>query len=212
MNKQEFMCVIKKSLNGISEAERTDILYDYEEHFMIGCKNGKTEEQICIELGDPEEIAKNYIANSGIENNNFELKDKSIKPGILERTRLSPLGLSLILSFFIITVIYFCSSSGIASNSKSKTGINTPGVSVGANGIKIGGLNIDSSGIHGDGISIDNSGIHGKGVNIDKSGISGGGLNIDDSGIHGRGISIDDKGVKIDVPNTKINIATGNHK
>lgn len=41
--------------------EIADIVRDYEEHFNIGISKGKMEEEISAELGDPVELAKNFI-------------------------------------------------------------------------------------------------------------------------------------------------------
>ncbi len=60
MNKREFMYTIEKALEGYSEDEKNDILYDYEEHFRIGDENGKSEKEIIEELGDPISIANQY--------------------------------------------------------------------------------------------------------------------------------------------------------
>lgn len=67
------------ALDKISEAERADILYDYEEHFMVGKENGKTEEEICLELGNPKEIANNYILNHINESIQEEKKEEREK-------------------------------------------------------------------------------------------------------------------------------------
>lgn len=60
MNRQIFMSELYNSLYFLPESERRDITEDYEEHFREGIKNGKTEEQICRELGNPREIANSY--------------------------------------------------------------------------------------------------------------------------------------------------------
>lgn len=57
MNKKEFMQKLKQLL---PEADKRDILLDYEEHFLSGINDGKTEEEIVAELGSPEEVAREY--------------------------------------------------------------------------------------------------------------------------------------------------------
>lgn len=64
MNKTEFLNVLHNHLSKISQADRTDILYDYEEHFSIGLEQGKTEEEIVKDLGDPRIIAKQFTADT----------------------------------------------------------------------------------------------------------------------------------------------------
>ncbi len=57
MTKKEFMTKLKRLL---PEKDRKDILLDYEEHFLTGLNEGKSEEQIADELGDPVDVAKEY--------------------------------------------------------------------------------------------------------------------------------------------------------
>lgn len=61
MNKVTFLRTLRFSLKGLPETEIADIVRDYEEHFNIGISKGKMEEEISAELGDPVELAKNYI-------------------------------------------------------------------------------------------------------------------------------------------------------
>jgi len=57
MNKKEFMKKLKQLL---PEKDKRDILLDYEEHFLSGLTDGKTEEEIVSELGTPEEVAREF--------------------------------------------------------------------------------------------------------------------------------------------------------
>ncbi len=56
MNKIEYMRLIKEGLKDIDIEVLSEIENDYNEHFLIGLEKGKTEEQICEELGSPEEL------------------------------------------------------------------------------------------------------------------------------------------------------------
>lgn len=67
MKKYEFMYRLDKALGSIAESEKNDIMNDYEEHFRIGAENGKTDDEICDSLGNPEELAKSYL--DGTEQN-----------------------------------------------------------------------------------------------------------------------------------------------
>lgn len=58
MTKNEYVDKLKETLVGFEEELAREILEDYEEHFEMGLKKGKSEEQICEELGDINEIAK----------------------------------------------------------------------------------------------------------------------------------------------------------
>lgn len=78
MNKKEFMSILKSSLGTMSEEEKKDILYDYDEHFRIGIENGKTENKIAEELGDPRGIGDSYFTSS--------LKDKAVIKPVAKNT------------------------------------------------------------------------------------------------------------------------------
>lgn len=67
MNKEQFISHLHRSLKGIAEEEREDILHDFEEHFFSGQEMGKTEEEIATSLGSPEKIAKELMASYHLE-------------------------------------------------------------------------------------------------------------------------------------------------
>ncbi|WP_051029714.1 DUF1700 domain-containing protein [Brevibacillus massiliensis] len=63
MKRAEYIGTLEALLKVLPEAERRDILYDYEEHFAIAMEAGKSEEEVCKALGQPKAIAKELIAN-----------------------------------------------------------------------------------------------------------------------------------------------------
>lgn len=67
MNKEHFMIELKLSLRDLSENDRQDVMSDYVEHFENGLAQGKSEEQIAKELGNPKQIAKEILAMYGVE-------------------------------------------------------------------------------------------------------------------------------------------------
>ncbi|MBU3192836.1 HAAS signaling domain-containing protein [Clostridium algidicarnis] len=76
MSQDEFLKILEKSLQGFSTDEKREILYDYEEHFCLGKENGKTNNEIIKELGNPLDIAKHYKSNrvasiNENQNNNY---------------------------------------------------------------------------------------------------------------------------------------------
>jgi uncharacterized membrane protein len=62
MSKVEYLKILSDKLkkNGFDKNEIDEIIYDYEEHFTIGTENGKSEDEICISLGDTATIARQY--------------------------------------------------------------------------------------------------------------------------------------------------------
>lgn len=60
MTKTEYLNDLYNRLSFLPQQERMDIMHDYEEHFAAGAEKGKTEEQICRELGSPEMNARQF--------------------------------------------------------------------------------------------------------------------------------------------------------
>ncbi|MBQ6570300.1 MAG: DUF1700 domain-containing protein [Clostridia bacterium] len=60
MNKYEFMYNLNKELEDLGVTEISEIMDDYEEHFRIGETEGRSDEEIVAQLGDPKEIARSY--------------------------------------------------------------------------------------------------------------------------------------------------------
>jgi uncharacterized membrane protein len=67
MNRQEFLVGLRRALGGMSEQEKAEILYDYEEHFRVGQAEGKDEEQIAASLGNPRVLGRSYRIDSLLE-------------------------------------------------------------------------------------------------------------------------------------------------
>ncbi|MGE8203140.1 DUF1700 domain-containing protein [Heyndrickxia sp. NPDC080065] len=63
MGRTEFLKELESNLSKVPERDRKDMLYDFEEHFTIGLESGKSEEEVVLELGDPQMIAKDLIAD-----------------------------------------------------------------------------------------------------------------------------------------------------
>lgn len=61
MNKVQYMGILEYELSNLPIWERDELLYEYESHFIFGLQNGKTEEEISAELGNPYEIVKEIL-------------------------------------------------------------------------------------------------------------------------------------------------------
>lgn len=60
MDKNHFMQILYSELKPMNQNEINDIMSDFEEHFASGLANGKSEDEIVSELGNPYEIAGQY--------------------------------------------------------------------------------------------------------------------------------------------------------
>lgn len=63
MNKMELFKILEEGLIDFPAHELQEILYDYKEHFSNAQSDGKTEEEIIEELGDPYTIVNQYRSN-----------------------------------------------------------------------------------------------------------------------------------------------------
>ncbi len=63
MNRYDYLETLDRSLTSLPYNERREIMYDYEEHFKEGLKDGNTEEQIIASLGAPDKVASQYTTS-----------------------------------------------------------------------------------------------------------------------------------------------------
>ena len=71
MKKEDFLEILKDYLKkGFSEDEIIDILRDYEEYFIDGTIEGKSEIEIISSLGSPKEIANELLYEDNIKKEN----------------------------------------------------------------------------------------------------------------------------------------------
>ncbi len=64
MRKNDYLALLNSHLAGLPENEKVEIVLDFEEHFSAGLAKGKTEEEICEDLGDPVRNAEQYVLGS----------------------------------------------------------------------------------------------------------------------------------------------------
>lgn len=76
MTKTEFLQQLYNHLLPLAAAERDEIIADFEEHFQAGAESGKTEEQICEELGSPQSCAQQYLRQPGA----YTVPQQPVKP------------------------------------------------------------------------------------------------------------------------------------
>lgn len=61
MNRVQFITLMQKGLYPLDAQERKELISDYEQHFDIGLSEGKSEEEIALELGKPEDLIKEIL-------------------------------------------------------------------------------------------------------------------------------------------------------
>lgn len=105
MTRNQYFKELKKQLKFYSVKESEDILKDYEEHFNEALCNGETEEEICKNLGSPENIAKQYSN-----------EDKTPKKKSYKKFLVLTIVFGVIMLYFGITTINLFFVNGPDSN------------------------------------------------------------------------------------------------
>lgn len=67
MNKHSYINELTKQLKKLPSQEIEEILADYREHFEIGQRCGKTEEEISKSLGHPRSVAQGYLVSNLVD-------------------------------------------------------------------------------------------------------------------------------------------------
>ncbi len=104
MQKDEYLSQLRQALRNLPENEQAEILAEYEEHFMMGIADKRTEADIASGLGDPRSIGREYAAVSLVNR-----AEESPSARGLSRAVLATVGLGLfnLLVVFIPFVILF---------------------------------------------------------------------------------------------------------
>lgn len=104
MTKDKFMKRLEELLQGIPDKERKEILYDYEEHFLIGMENGKSEEEIAESLGTPKTIAKELKASYHITKAQSNVTASNVGRAVIATISLGFFNLVFVLGPFVAIV------------------------------------------------------------------------------------------------------------
>ena len=102
MNKIIFLEKLGKNLKGLPRAEIRDILLDFEEHFNIGMRENRTEEELALSLGDPKNLARQLKAASFIKK-----AEESTTAANIVRAVFTSVGLSFFNLIFILPLFLF---------------------------------------------------------------------------------------------------------
>ena len=106
MNKSEFLKQLSSSLGNIPNSEKKDIISEYETHFISGKQDGKSEEEISKNLGNPKTIAKELNVTYAISNADNKRSLKNIITAIFSAMSLSFVNLIfIIIAFFLLLLL-----------------------------------------------------------------------------------------------------------
>lgn len=100
MNKQTFMLELKRQLAPLKESTRLEIIADFDEHFQNGALSGKSAEQVSEELGNPRELAQQYLQTA-------DLTDKAnVTGGNIGRGIIIGFGLLLLDAMILLPILF----------------------------------------------------------------------------------------------------------
>ena len=114
MTKAEFLQTLERELHKLNEHERKEILYDFEEHFAAGLAEGKTEDEIAKELGNPKMIAKEILVDYRISQAESEKSVKHMFQAILATVSLSFFNFMFVLGPVLAVIAFYISLCGVA--------------------------------------------------------------------------------------------------
>ncbi|KIX91175.1 hypothetical protein TP70_04345 [Staphylococcus microti] len=114
MTKREYLNTLYYHLKYIPEQEKQDIVAEYDNHFIEGMRDGKTEEEIIATLGDPKAIAKELVADSTVSQVEETKSARNMLAAVLSVIGLSFLNLVIVLGP-LLTVLGILLGIGIAS-------------------------------------------------------------------------------------------------
>lgn len=98
MTKEEYLKVLRKNLKHLSADDKEDVINEYTTHFYSAISDGKSEQQVCKELGNPKQLAKEYNAMITIDHASTYHSFNNIMTAIF-----AVMGLSL-LNFVVIAI------------------------------------------------------------------------------------------------------------
>ncbi len=104
MKKEEFLVELKRGLGRLPEAEKKEILGDYEEHYRMGVAAGRREEEVSSRLGNPRVLGKSFLIESMLEEGRAGGRPASVLRAVFASLGLGFFNLIVVLVPFIAFV------------------------------------------------------------------------------------------------------------
>ncbi len=125
MNRKEFFKDLSKYLRGIPREDEEDIINDFEEHFDMGEKEGRTEEDLAKSLGDPKALANQLKASIVVAQAEKETTAVNITRAVFATLGLGFFNLIFVLGPFIavIAVLFSFFVTGISISAAGIVGL-----------------------------------------------------------------------------------------
>ena len=84
---QDFLTSLSQHLRALPEDQKREILADYEAHFHEARLRGKSEEQILAALGDPQQIARSFVADYHLQQIQNPAADQGVRTTLMHLLR-----------------------------------------------------------------------------------------------------------------------------
>jgi uncharacterized membrane protein len=104
MKKKDFLVELGKALGRLPEAEKADILSDYDEHFRAGMDSGRPEEAIAEALGNPRVLGRSFLIESMIDAGTRKGSAASVLRAVFASLGLGMLNLLVVLAPFAVFI------------------------------------------------------------------------------------------------------------
>ena len=119
MNKKEFLDKLSRYLRSVPREDEQDIMSDFEEHFEMGIKEGRSEEELAGALGDPRTIANQFRASIMLAQAEKETTATNIARAVFASLGLGFFNLIFVLgpflAIFAIMIALFAAAIGITA-------------------------------------------------------------------------------------------------
>jgi uncharacterized membrane protein len=104
MKREEFLLQLRRSLGGMGEEEKKEILADYEEHFRMDMASGKSEEDVSRALGNPRILGKSFAIDAMLEEGKTDRNASAVLRAVFAFLSLGFFNIVVVLGPFIAFV------------------------------------------------------------------------------------------------------------
>jgi uncharacterized membrane protein len=104
MTRQEFIARLRSGLAGLPEKAQSDIVADYETHFIEGGQAGRSEADIAAALGDPDRLARELRAEAGLKRWETERNPESAVAAVFALIGLGAIDVLFLLPILVAVV------------------------------------------------------------------------------------------------------------
>jgi len=108
MTREDFIARLRQGLAGLPEQTRAEIVADYEAHFADGAAAGRSEAEIAAALGDPDRLARELRAETGVRRWQETRKPEAAAAAVFAVLGLGAIDLIFLLPILIGVVSVMC--------------------------------------------------------------------------------------------------------